>query len=78
MKNTQPAMVIEVFKTNVLLEEDAALIVKAWKTEFPHSVINFDLDDCDRILRVQAHQQVIPYVPELVKQYGFACEPLAD
>lgn len=74
----QPAMVIEVFKTNVLLGEDAALIIEAWKAEFPGSAINFDLDDCDRILRVRAHQQVIPYVAHLVKQYGFECEPLGD
>lgn len=70
--------IIEVFRTNVHLEEDAARIIKAWKHEFPGTHINFDLDDCDRILRVQAEEAVIPYVSTLLEQYGFACEVLGD
>lgn len=74
----QRTMVVEVFKTNVVLEEDAALVVKAWQEEFPGSRINFDLDDCDRILRVEAQEHTIPYVFSLMKYYGFECEVLED
>lgn len=69
-------MTVEVFKTNVVLEEDAALIVHAWKAEFPQTRINFDLDDCDRVLRVEGDAGVIPYVFDLMKFYGFHCEVL--
>lgn len=71
-------MSVEVFKTNVVLEEDALLIVRAWKAAFPRCRMNFDLDDCDRVLRVEGDTGVVPYVVDLLKFYGFECEVLPD
>ncbi len=43
---------IEVFKTNVQEDEQAERLIKALSDYFPNSRITFDLEDCDRILRV--------------------------
>jgi hypothetical protein len=43
---------IEVFKTNVQEVEQSILIVGKLLEHFPNSAINFDLEDCDKILRI--------------------------
>ena len=43
---------VEVFKTNVRSIRKAKLIIQKLAEEFPAHKINFDLSDCDRILRV--------------------------
>ena len=45
---------VEVFKTNVETGEQAERLVHLIHENFPEYEVNFDLDDCDRILRVQA------------------------
>jgi hypothetical protein len=44
---------IEVFKTNVVKPEDAKHILFILNRVFPEYYINFDLEDCDHILRVE-------------------------
>jgi len=44
---------VEIFKTNVKNKRLAGRIVKRLKADFPSHHFNFDLEDCDRILRVQ-------------------------
>jgi hypothetical protein len=44
---------VEVFKTNVRSIRKAKLIIQKLAEEFPAHNINFDLNDCDKILRVQ-------------------------
>ena len=44
---------IEVFKTNVQHSEQTKLLLKILLQQFPQHKINFDLDDCDKILRVE-------------------------
>ena len=39
---------------------------------------NFDLDDCDHILRVEVCAWAIPRVVALLAEYGFHCEELPD
>jgi len=43
---------IEVFKTNINCPEQAKLLVKEIHKTFAEYKANFDLDDCDKILRV--------------------------
>jgi hypothetical protein len=45
---------VEVFKTNVDNEQSAFEIIQILKKHFPHAKVNFDLDDCDKILRVES------------------------
>ncbi|MES2447537.1 MAG: hypothetical protein V4546_10170 [Bacteroidota bacterium] len=71
---------VEVFKTNVSNAEDAKEIINIIEKNFNFCQVNFDLDDCDRILRVKsitgdiAADQII----YLLKQKGFKSTVLLD
>ena len=67
---------IEVFKTNVEEVRQAKDLVDLLQHHFPGSRINFDLQDCDKILRVEGDSFVTRQVMSLVEERGFACEIL--
>lgn len=46
--------IVEVFKTNVETGEQAEQLITLIIQNFPQYIVNFDLDDCDRILRVKS------------------------
>lgn len=46
--------VVEVFKTNIKNPDTAQLIIEKLKELLPGTKINFDLEDCDCILRVES------------------------
>jgi hypothetical protein len=67
---------VEVFKTNVQHADESAMIVQKLLECIPDAQINFDLDDCDKILRVES-----AFVPKvkimlLLNSYGYHCELL--
>ena len=70
---------VEVFKTNVQKDAQARLLVKKLLAHFPHCKINFDLQDCDKILRV-AGIAGIDICPEkiirVINRSGYQCEAL--
>jgi hypothetical protein len=71
---------IEVFKTNVNNRTHADQIIHLIHKIFPGYKANFDLDDCDKILRIDAGKNVVR-VPELVgllKDFGCCAEVLPD
>ena len=68
---------IEVFKTNVEEDAQAKTLVTILLQHFPGSKINFDLQDCDKILRVEGENFWTDRVMTLVEENGFACEVLA-
>lgn len=45
---------VEVFKTDVLEKEQAQKVLDQLHLKFQNYCANFDLDDCDRILRVES------------------------
>ncbi len=45
---------IEVFKTNVENSNEADLLIKNIERMFSDYKVNFDLEDCDRIMRVKS------------------------
>jgi hypothetical protein len=67
---------IEVFKTNVQEFAQAQHLVVLLQRHFPGSRINFDLDDCDKILRVEGAHFITEKVMVLVKEKGFQCNLL--
>jgi len=69
-------IMIEVFKTNVEHKVTADQIQSALQIQFPSSRINFDLEDCDRILRVEDHEVCIQTIIEWMNASGFQCEVL--
>lgn len=67
---------VEVFKTNISDEQTAALILEQLWIKLPDAKINFDLEDCDHILRVESEVIVPQLIQELLQQQGFCCEVL--
>jgi hypothetical protein len=45
---------VEIFKTNVNNKKLAKKVLKTLHAHLPAYCFNFDLDDCDRILRAQS------------------------
>jgi hypothetical protein len=67
---------IEVFKTDVQKVAQSEMIVEKLLEHFPDSDINFDLEDCDRILRVYDLNISSKKIIELLNSYGYQCEVL--
>ncbi|MEH6680243.1 MAG: hypothetical protein V7724_06820 [Sediminicola sp.] len=68
---------ISVFKTSVFTENDINLL-RSKLEELPQTEWNFDLEDCDKILRIDAPTEISFTVIDLLKGKGFYCEELAD
>ena len=68
--------VVEVFKTNVSTISDANIVMKNLRMHFPSFRINFDLNDCDRILRVEgkACEIEIDKIAKIVMELNFKIE----
>jgi hypothetical protein len=69
-------MLIEVFKTNVQEEEQSKQLIEKLCYHFPACRINFDLEDCDKILRVEGNNFLIETIRFLLQSNGFECEIL--
>jgi hypothetical protein len=67
---------VEIFKTNVQEFSEAQKLVALLRRHFPDSKINFDLDDCDKVLRVEGNNLRIEKVMTLVMEKGFLCRVL--
>jgi hypothetical protein len=67
---------VEVFQTNVSQEHQANSLITQLLQHFPDSKINFDLDDCDRILRIEGLNFLADRVMLLLKENGFNCSLL--
>lgn len=67
---------VEVFKTNVQEFEEAQNLVALLRRHFPDNKINFDLDDCDKVLRVEGNNLRIEKVMTLIMENGFLCKVL--
>ncbi len=67
---------VEVFKTNVRKMSQANKLVSLLLQHFPNSKVNFDLHDCDKILRVKGEKFIPEEVMMLVKENGFTCNVL--
>lgn len=73
---TTGCTMIEIFKTNVELEEQAERIMSSLAQVFSSLKINFDLDDCDKILRIEGHEFSVDRIKEMVHALGYLCELL--
>ncbi|MGC3977093.1 MAG: hypothetical protein QM751_01975 [Paludibacteraceae bacterium] len=71
---------IEIFKTNVKLKKDAKRMVALLSATLIGHKINFDLSDCDKILRVEndKKQVAVPEIKQIFLKEGFSCEVLPD
>jgi hypothetical protein len=69
-------MIIEVFKTNVNKINEARMLVNELQQFFPGSKINFDLQDCDKVLRIDGYNNISSAVIETLTSKGFECDEL--
>lgn len=67
---------VEVFKTNIQERRQAAFLFEVLAHQFPLFKINFDLDDCDRILRVEGEEVSNQQIISLINRVGYQCQPL--
>jgi hypothetical protein len=67
---------VEVFKTNVQKKAQSKMLLCILSEAFPSFKINFDLSDCDKVLRVEGVKMEALGIMILVKEYGFTCEIL--
>jgi hypothetical protein len=71
---------VEVFKTNVKDQYQADLLIDQIHKNFIGYKANFDLQDCDKILRVKSVIGLIQSssLINLLKDFGFHAEVLPD
>jgi len=69
---------VEVFKTNVQHHYDAIKLKELLLKEFPGASINFDLEDCDKILRTEGKSVPASRVIKIIKMEGYYCEILEE
>ncbi|MEC3965880.1 hypothetical protein [Flagellimonas halotolerans] len=78
--NGQQTTIVEVFCTSVTTIEKAEFLLGKLQKEFPSCEINFDLEDCDNILRVATAGSTMDTAPiiKLVKKYQEDIQILPD
>ena len=64
---------ISVFKTSVSNESDIEILKPLLDTQLENSKWNFDLEDCDNILRIDSLNEVVEQTIKLLKDYGLCC-----
>ncbi|AWG22875.1 hypothetical protein FFWV33_15755 [Flavobacterium faecale] len=71
---------IEIYKTNVLKKKQAKEIAKKIKALFSNYKVNFDLEDCDCILRVDTSGGILDNntIIEIFRENNFYIEILPD
>ena len=68
--------IISVFKTSVTNKRLSEKIVKEILLYNDVIACNFDLDDCDKILRVESENEITKKVIALLSNKGLICEVL--
>ena len=71
---------VEIFKTNVKSKKLANRVLKALRSDVPACNFNFDLEDCDRILRAQCdciHIEIMKII-QIVKDHSIEVSLLEE
>lgn len=69
---------IEVFKTNITNTEDAGKVAQSLNRQQPHWLIHFDLQDVDRILRIESERIDVDAIKVCrhLANMGYEAQPL--
>jgi hypothetical protein len=78
MNTDKATNVVHVFKTNVQDLEHAQMLCNLIQTELTVQRANFDLEDCDKIFRVESSAHMDHQIAALLRLHGFTCEELPD
>ena len=73
-------MMIEVFKTNINDQLRASMLIDKIHGSFDNCIANFDLEDCDNILRVKCTSGSIEplLLIDFLRAFGCIAETLPD
>lgn len=75
----RPPLMVEVFCTTVNEEAEAEMLLAEIKFRFPECKVNFDLEDCDKILRVaSSHKIEMATIEKMVQSRGYSISVLSD
>jgi hypothetical protein len=78
MKAEKVTNVVQVFRTNVNDPSQAEMLCELVQIDATVQRANFDLDDCDKIFRVESTVNIDEKVIALLRLHGFTCEELPD
>jgi len=67
---------IYVFKTSVETTRQVKKLKPHINKMLPGEKWNFDLDDCDNILRIDSGENIVFKITELLKSHQYHCEEL--
>jgi hypothetical protein len=67
---------IFVFKTSVKTKMQAQKLKQPIDTMLPDAKWNFDLKDCDRILRIDSEENIVLKIIDLLNVHHYSCEEL--
>lgn len=67
---------VEVFKTSVREDIQAAMLIQNLRSAFPKCKISFDLEDCDKVLRVEGEVFSASEIIKCLNIHGFDCQIL--
>ena len=67
---------VEIFKTSILQKQEAFAAIKTLSDYLPSLKINFDLSDCDKILRVEGQQFSAQQIIDILRRQGHYCQVL--
>lgn len=67
---------VEVFKTNVQEVAASKMLIQKLFERFQADRISFDLEDCDKVLRVEGANFSPDDIIESVRSFGYSCEIL--
>jgi hypothetical protein len=71
---------VEVFKTTVSESTQSELLTRQLESEFHDYKVNFDLEDCDNILRVECRNGLIQStnIINFLQSLGYSAQVLPD
>ena len=67
---------IFVFKTSVKTKMQVRQLKLHIDKRLPKAKWNFDLQDCDRILRIVSEEDIVPAIIDVLSVHKFYCEEL--
>ncbi|RYD58591.1 MAG: hypothetical protein EOP56_03120 [Sphingobacteriales bacterium] len=67
---------VEVFKTNVGAADAAKRVIALLHQHYPDSRITIDLEDCDKVLRIEGRNLIRNRVISVVSGTGHHCDML--
>ena len=69
---------IFVFKTSVKTKTQAKKLKQHIDKILPNEKWNFDLEDCDKILRIDSEENIVLKIIELLNIHNYNCKELEE